>query len=260
MPTPNTATLLGLPFSTLGMDALQKKLSRHLETNTPLTVFTPNGEILTRVLRDPSLHRLLRKADLLLPDGVGVLLLSRALNRPVRERLPGIDVGERLLQYAARHRYPVYLFGGRAGVAERAAKELSRRFPGLWIVGTHHGYPSPREEEALLRSIERTAPQILFVCTGFPEQERWILSHRDRFPHALALGLGGALDVWSGDCLRAPKLLQELGVEWLWRVLCSPRRIPRLRFLFPFLLILLAAQKRAQRPKPLRPRSLSFRR
>lgn len=234
MSHPATVTLFGLPFVSRGIEVVKKEITAHLTEGAPLTVFTPNAEILTKALHDKAAFQLLRRADLLLPDGIGVLLLSRRQRTPIQERIPGIELGEWLLSYAAEHRLPVYLLGGAEGVAKRAAEKLQRRFPALVITGTHHGYPSPEEEEALLRSLEKAAPRILLVCMGFPKQERWILAHRDRIPSAVALGLGGALDVWSGDFRRAPKTVQRLGAEWLWRILQSPRRLLRLRFLFPF--------------------------
>ena len=239
-----TVTLIGLPVVSTRSPALHRYLSRSLQEEKRLTLFTPNGEMLCRAWQDPRVWKVLKKADLLLPDGTALLLYARALGTPLAERNTGIDVGEWVLHFAARNQLSVYLLGGRSGVAEEAAERLRGKLPALKVVGTHHGYVTKENTPSLLREIEETHPHILMVCMGFPKQEEWILSHRDQLPSVrLFMGLGGALDVWSGQIRRAPRILQRMGMEWLWRTLASPSRIPRLRFLFPYCRLLLEGKR-----------------
>ncbi len=190
-------------------------------------IFTPNTEMLLAAKKDCSLASLLNSAELLIPDGTGIKIASRILNSPIPERLSGIDLAEDLLSIAAHKGSSVYLLGGQKGVAEAAAKNLKCRLPSLNICGTHHGYfdKSGKENDLVLEEIRAAAPQILFVCFGFPMQERWICDNLSSLPSVrLSLGLGGSLDVWSGNKKRAPKALQALGLEWLWRSALEPRR------------------------------------
>ena len=243
-----TVSLLGLPIVSAPAHALHRHLSNALSKEGQTLLFTPNAEMLCRAEKDPTAHRLLSRADLLIPDGVGLLLYAKARGTPLSERIPGIEVGEWSLQYAAEHGLSVFLLGGNSGVAEQAAKRLGRRFGGLRIVGTHHGYFGAEEEAAVLRRIREAEPQILMVCMGFPRQEAWILAHGEQLPSLrLAMGLGGALDVWSGQVRRAPQPLRRMGLEWLWRILANPTRVGRLRFLIPYCRMLATAKKKASR-------------
>lgn len=239
-----TVSLLGLPIVSAPCATLHRYLSHSLSKGKRICLFTPNAEMLSRVAEDPHTGALLRSADLLIPDGIGLVLYAKAMDTPLPGRIPGIELGEWVMQYAGSHGLSVYLLGGKPGVADLAAERLRGRFPELSVVGTHHGYVTKEEDASLLRQIQRASPHILIVCMGFPRQEEWILAHRDQIPSLrLAMGLGGALDVWSGRVERAPRLMRRMGLEWLWRVLRAPKRIPRLRFLFPFCRLLLTAKR-----------------
>jgi len=143
--------------------------------------------------------------------------------------------------------------GGKPSVADKAADRLRDRFPTLTVCGMHHGYfdhtAASAENQAVLADIQSKAPHILFVCLGFPCQERWIVENTPQLPSlSLAMGLGGSLDVWSGNLRRAPKLLRSCGLEWLWRAIRQPRRFFRLIRLPAFLAT--AVYKNLHRKKP----------
>ncbi|MBQ9085701.1 MAG: WecB/TagA/CpsF family glycosyltransferase [Clostridia bacterium] len=245
-PTLPTIPLFGLPIVNASARDIQANLKERLSRESKTVIFSPNAEILTKAAKDPSLHQLLHRGDLLIPDGIGTLLCARVLGTPLTERIPGIDLGEWVLRYAAEQGLSVFLLGGKPGVARRAAERLRSQLPELIMAGTHHGYFSPGEEENVLRKVQQAEPQILLVCMGFPEQEQWILSHEAHLPSLrLAMGLGGSLDVWSGDLPRAPQPIRAMGLEWLYRALRSPQRLPRLRFLFSFFPALFRAKKQS---------------
>ncbi len=183
-------------------------------------IVTPNAEITYRASRDPAFCGILNRATLVLPDGVGVTAAARLFGVQLC-RFPGIDFAEALLAVAPPEGYRVFLLGARGGVAVRAAAALAGRYPRVQVVGVYHGYFRAEEDTAVRAQIAAAAPDILFVCLGSPRQEEWMAAHP--LP-CVAIGLGGALDVWSGSVRRAPRLFRRLGLEWLFRLLSEPRR------------------------------------
>ncbi len=191
------------------------------EREEPLAVFTPGATVAAAAERDTSLPALLSHADLLLPDGVGCRLAARLSGVGRMRVAPGIEVAEALLPLAAKRGMRIFLYGGREGIALRAAERLGEKYPTLTF-GSADGYG-----EDPIDAILRFRPHLLFVCLGFPKQEAWIVSHRHRFSFP-ALALGGTLDVFSGRLRRAPLPFRSMGLEWLWRTLREPRRVVRL--------------------------------
>ncbi len=233
----DTVNILGVEITRKSREDVRSLLSRALEKREYLKLFTPNAEILYRASREPELAALLNKGDLLLPDGIGVIIASRLARKPIRERITGIDTAEFILSVAAERGLSVYLLGGAEGVASKAAERLREKLPSLNICGSHHGYfnKTGKEAEAVIAHIAAARPDILFVCLGFPEQERFILENTSSLPFLrLSAGLGGSLDVWSGEVIRAPRIMQKTGLEWLFRTLCAPNRIRRAPHLFGF--------------------------
>lgn len=219
--------ILGVNISRVTQKQVRSRIECSLDADIPLTIFTPNPEIIMLAQEDESLKSLLNGADLLLPDGIGVVVASKILRDPIPERITGIDTGEFILNLAAERAIPIFLLGAKEGVAERAAKEISTRYPGIKIVGTHHGYfnKSGYENDAILKKINNSGAHILFVCFGAPMQEVWISENKKHLKSVkLYIGLGGSLDVWSKDVSRAPQTLQIIGLEWLWRILKEPHR------------------------------------
>ena len=233
---PHTVNILGIPFSVRDKETTLQAIDSLLNEKTNAKIFTPNPEILYRAKSTPSLNRALRTADILLPDGVGVILASRLTDTPLPCRITGIDTAEHILRVAADKGLSVYLLGGRVGVAERAADKLRKRFSGLRVAGSHHGYfSSEAERTAVAATIKEAAPDILFVCLGSPAQEEFIAEFTPRLPSLrLSMGLGGCLDIWSGDIQRAPKIMQRTGMEWLYRTVREPKRAKRLPYLAGF--------------------------
>ena len=200
-------------------------------TGEPCVVFTPNAVMLDACRRDTSLCELLCRASLSLPDGMGVIRVSKRLGMPLRERVAGIDFGEALLARAERDGLRVFLLGGADGVAARAGERLRERYPTLCICGTAWGYfdRDGEENRQILSRIHASRTDILFVCMGFPLQERWILDNLASLADVRVIaGLGGSLDVWSGGVRRAPAPISKIGLEWAWRMAREPRRMRQL--------------------------------
>ena len=130
----------------------------------------------------------------------------------------------------------VYMFGGAPGVAEKAAEEMRKKYPGLKIVGIHDGYFDAKEEKNIIADIKEKKPSLLLVGLGSPKQEKWIYSNL-RFTDAkLAIGIGGSFDVMSGNLKRAPEFFCKLGIEWLYRLIKQPTRFKRMMRLPKFVL------------------------
>jgi len=217
-------------------EAVERALAKEGE---PCFTVTPNAVILEKCRRDPALAALCNRANLSLADGAGVLLAAKRQGTPLCARVAGIDFGEALLARAAREHLRVFLIGGREGVANAAADRLCKRHAGLCVVGTCWGYfqKGGEEDERVSAAVCAARPDILLVCMGFPLQEEWIASHLHRFPSVrVAVGLGGALDVWAGEVKRSPAVLARVGLEWAWRMAREPRRLRELPTLVRFAL------------------------
>lgn len=221
-----------------------------MPTQSPAAVFTPNAEMIYRAATDPTLSATLNAGDLNVPDGVGTVWAARVQGTPLPERVAGIDLGDAAMSAAARQGLSVFLLGGKPGVADRAAMQLRQKHPGLIIVGTHHGYfeTDGAQNQQVIDSISAVSPALLVVCLGFPRQEHWILANRRYLDGVrVAMALGGSLDVWSGDVLRAPAIVRGAGLEWLWRVASSPSRIKRAMALPAFVKLTLDSSFRQRR-------------
>ena len=225
--------IYGIEFKDVTPADALKKMICALKSNRRLLVFTPNLAIMRAVADDRQLAGLLDRADMLLPDGVGISILARRKYRHRVTSIPGIDAAYALLRYAAQSGYSVYLLGANDGVAAMAAENLMRELPTLHVCGTHHGYfdlsKDNDENKAVISHINDCSPDILLVCMGFPLQERWICENANSLSYVkIFMGLGGSLDVWSGRLPRAPRLVRKMRLEWLWRCLLEPRRLPSL--------------------------------
>lgn len=200
-------------------------------------VVTVNPEFVVMAQQDGDFRDTLNRADLALPDGVGIVWASQILGKPLRERVAGSDLVERLAEWASRRGHNLYLLGARPGVAQEAARRWQGRYPGLRIVGAYPGSPSPQEEGEIVARVRAAAPDILLVAYGAPAQDRWIRRNLERLGVPVSMGVGGALDFVSGRARRAPPWVRRLGLEWLFRLAQEPwrwrrmTRLPRFAFL-----------------------------
>jgi N-acetylglucosaminyldiphosphoundecaprenol N-acetyl-beta-D-mannosaminyltransferase len=200
-------------------------------------IFTPNPEILLRARTDPTYATLLNSADLALPDGTGVALIESIRRRRRTRRWPGVDVACEVLRLASDRGVTAVFLGGSADAAERSARAWRDRLPGLRIevvgAGTAFGEDgraggADRDAE-LVEAIRVAGPAVVLVGLGAPKQERWIALHAAELPEVkIFIGVGGAFDIWSGRLRRAPTRVRRLGLEWAWRLVLEPRRLPRI--------------------------------
>ena len=239
--------ILGVAFDHLTPDEAIVHACAFLEEDRPHAVVTPNAEIVWLAARNRALLEALDAADLVLPDSIGIVKAARILGHPIQERLPGIDFAQALLPALARRGTPVFLFGGRPGVSQEAARKLTETHAGLNICGTRDGYYPPGTEGDIAEIIRQSGAQVVFVCLGAPKQELFIQTYGAQTGARLLIGLGGALDVWAGLVRRAPKVFIKLGLEWLYRFLRHPSRLNRAYRLPAFLWAVRRAKRKSLR-------------
>lgn len=203
-------------------------------------VVTPNPEFVLAAKKDREFRRVLNGADLALPDGIGVVYAAKVLGTPLKERVPGVDFAQRLMALIAGNGKKLFLLGAKPGVAEKAADNLRKEYPGLDICGVHNGYF--QEDGPVVEAIRASGADIVFVCLGAPKQELWMSKFGPETGAHLMIGLGGCLDVFAGNVQRAPEKWQKAGLEWLYRLFKEPSRIGRMAKL-PLILVYAAAAR-----------------
>lgn len=218
--------VLGVGFDNVTKAEAVERALALIDAREGRYVVTPNPEIVMLAKENPALKEALAGADIVLPDGAGIVKGAAILGRPMKEKVPGIDFACGVMARLAERGGSVYLFGAKPGVAETAAETLRTKFPGLVISGTSNGYFS--DDGPIIEKIKDAAPDFLLVCLGAPKQELWMAKMSGKLPVGLMVGLGGSLDVFAGTVKRAPEAWQKLDLEWLYRLLKEPRRIGRM--------------------------------
>jgi len=242
--------LLGVPVHRTDVAAALHRISQFIEEGAPHQVVTPDSSALVRAQHDQELMRILQSADLVTPDGAGLVWMAKVMGLPLWERVSGIDLMDHICELAAEKGYSIYLLGAAPGVAAQAAERLQERHPGLTVRGIMHGFFAEEEEPNVVRDIAAAKPDILFVALGVPKQEKWIRRHLDELSVPVAIGVGGSFDVISGRLKRAPLWVQRWGLEWLWRAAREPSRLPRLLALPKFVWMTLADWRRRRKQLP----------
>lgn len=221
-------------FDNLTMDEAVSRGMELMDQKKAAYVVTPNSEIAWMCRKDGELKKLINGADMVLPDGIGIIYGAKILGRPMKEKVAGCDFAENIFAAMAKTDKTAYLLGAKPGVAEKAAENLMAKYPGLKIVGTADGYF--KEDGPVVEKINAVEPELLLVCLGAPKQEKWMVKNAPDLKVGLMAGLGGSLDVFSGTVERAPEKWQKMGLEWLYRLYKEPKRIKRMSMLPAFLI------------------------
>ncbi len=237
----DTVNILGINVDRGGMKDSVKILCDFMNEDKPHAVYTPNPEIIMRAYKDSEYSAVLSRADLVVPDGIGVVYASKMLKKPVTERVAGFDLMNSFFDIAAEKNYSVFIFGGKEGVAKKAAENLEKR--NIKIAGTAHGYR--KDHEKVAEEIKESGADIVLVCIGFPNQEIWIDKYKDKTGAKILVGAGGSVDVFAGNVKRAPEFFCRHGLEWFYRLCSQPSRIIRMSVLPLFMLkVLFKGRKR----------------
>lgn len=229
--------VLGVGFDNITKQQAVEKAFELQREHLGRYVVTPNPEIVMLARDDAEMREAVENADLVIPDGIGVIYGAKILGTPLREKIPGIDFTTALMEKMQQEGRSVFLFGAKPGVAEKARENLSAQYPGLNFVGTNDGYFT--DDGPIIEKINAASPDLLLVCLGAPKQEKWMQRNAECLDVGLMIGAGGSLDVFAGVVERAPEVWQKLGLEWLHRLLKEPQRIGRMMSLPKFLLLVI---------------------
>ena len=232
--------VLGVRFDDLTRQEAAQVGAALLEEDKFHYVVTPNPEFILAAEKDGEFLRVLNEADLALADGIGVVYSAKIQGTPLKGRVTGIEFASDMLACLNERGGRLYLLGAKPGVAEEAGRRILEQYPGIVLCGTQDGYF--KDEEAVLLTVAAARPDLLFVCLGAPKQEKWMARWGRHTGARMAIGLGGALDVFAGRVERAPESWQKLGLEWVYRLKKEPRRAGRMARL-PLVLVKAAGRR-----------------
>lgn len=245
--------MLGVRIDRVTMKEAVDYASEGMKGDKPFVIVTPNSEIVMDANEDKQLKDFIEKASLVVPDGIGLVLGSKVIKKPLTERVTGVDLMDNLLKYANENGKKIYLLGAKQGIAEKAGENIKKKYPNLVLAGTHHGYykgihcghKGHQEELAVLSEIESKEVDMIFIGFGAPKQEMFIREYKNVIGAKLLMGVGGSFDVVSGTIARAPKIYQKLGFEWFYRGLKEPWRFKRMAKLPKFVINVLIHKENA---------------
>ncbi len=220
--------ILGIPVDRVDYEEALTIFDGFMTGSSFHYIVTPNSEILVNASKDQELKQVIEDADLVIPDGIGLVYASRILGKPLHERVTGIDFLGRTLAYLEKSGQAIFFLGSKPGIAELATVKMQEKYPKLRVAGVHDGYFKEDQEEALVEQINSSKADFLCVALGSPKQEQFIYRHRGELNMKAAIGVGGSLDVWAGVLKRAPEFYRNNGLEWLYRFLQQPTRYKRM--------------------------------
>lgn len=223
----NLVTILGIDFVNKRFDQVVEDLLSRINNKRKSFIVTANPEIVMYAHEHSDYKKIVQSADMVVPDGYGIILASKILSTPIMERVAGYDLTVRLLEIGNKKKLKIYLLGGREETNQKAVDNIHNTYPDIQIVGRHHGF-FDWEKSQVTAEIKAANPDVVFVALGFPRQEQWIAKHLDQFSHGLFMGVGGSIDVLAGEVQRAPRIWQKLNLEWFYRLISQPTRWRRM--------------------------------
>ena len=238
--------ILGIQFDNLSREEAKAAGAAMLRSQDFHYAVTPNPEFILAADKDLEFQKILNKADLVLPDGIGVVYSAQILGRPLKGRVAGFDFACDMLDVLDQLGGRLYLLGAKPGVAEEAGRQILETHPNIVLCGVHDGYF--KDSDPVARQVAEARPDLLFVCLGAPKQEKWIARFGLLTGAKLAIGLGGCLGVFAGNVERAPEKWQKAGMEWAYRLMKEPKRIGRMAKL-PLVLVKAARERTVGRRK-----------
>jgi N-acetylglucosaminyldiphosphoundecaprenol N-acetyl-beta-D-mannosaminyltransferase len=261
---PESIEAFGVKISPVSMEEALDKIEDFIADGTPHHVLTSDANAILTSKNDEDYAAIMRRAAMITPDGFGVIWGARLLNLPIYERVTGVDMVTGICERAAAKGYRLYILGSEEGVAATAARNLMERYPGLQVVGTHHGFwrrdgkaeglTTEQADMKIADEIAANRVDVLFVAMGIPMQEKFIAAQLERMKTPVALGVGGSFDVYAGKFNRAPQYVQRMGMEWLYRVWIDPSRWKRMGYVPKFMVVALRTwifgSKTGAKPSP----------
>lgn len=248
MPSNRRIRILNIPVDMVEYPAAMEILKKLMSTEGCSQIVTPNSEIIVNAAKDKELKEIIEQADLVIPDGIGLVYASRIMGMPLKERVTGIDFLSAILGYLEETEQSIFFLGSKPGdgstpgIAEQAAVKIKEKYTNLKIAGIHHGYFKEADEEALVKKINESGADFLCAALGSPKQEKFVFQNRKQLKVKAAIGVGGSLDVWAGTLKRAPEFYRNHGLEWLYRFIQQPSRYKRMAALPLFMIKVLLSK------------------
>ena len=225
---------LGVNVITLNYDEIIKDIKKRMEEGLTSTIIAVNPEKVITASKDEQIKTLINEATYQIPDGVGILMASRLKGGRIQSRVTGVDMMERLLKFASDEGKKVFMYGAKEEVVATAKAKIEEKYPSIRITGYSNGYAKDQDE--LVRKINQSGAEIIFVALGSPRQELWIRDHMKDLNLKVYQGVGGSFDVFAGNVKRAPSFFRKAGLEWFYRLITDPKRFKRQLALPKFLL------------------------
>ncbi|MBL7646398.1 MAG: WecB/TagA/CpsF family glycosyltransferase [Candidatus Hydrogenedentes bacterium] len=224
-----TVTLFNMPMNNLNLQETLEAIGRHVDANEQGFVVTPNVDHAVEFDENPDFRQAYYDAAMVLVDGMYLVWAGRLFGKPIKAKISGSDLIYWLSEYAAEKGYSIYLLGAKEGVAEMAGKKLAEKYPGLKVAGSYSpplGFEkNPVENQKAIDLVRESGADICFVALGAPKQDLWSWRHHKEAGAKLFLGVGASFDFVAGTIQRAPVWMQNLGLEWVWRILQEPSRM-----------------------------------
>lgn len=209
-----------------GFDAFADALQERMTNNTKTFVVTANPETLMIGTETPKFDTVLKdERVIIVPDGIGVVKAANILKLPVKERVTGVEIVQKLLELLNEQKKSIYLLGAKKEVVDAFVNNIHEQYPNVIVSGYKDGYI--KDKDAAFDEIAELKPDVVLVALGIPAQELLIYKHYDKFDKGIFVGVGGSFDVLSGMKKRAPKIFIKLNLEWLYRIVSEPKRIKR---------------------------------
>ncbi|MBC6309120.1 WecB/TagA/CpsF family glycosyltransferase [Listeria sp. FSL L7-1582] len=222
-----TVEILGIPFYNVSQNAFVDELMDAAVNKKRKFIVTANPEIVMHAQQDLEFNQVIRQADYIVADGIGVVKAAKSIGKPLKGRVTGYDTMLGLLEKANEMKLRVYFIGAKPNVIEKLVEHVNVKYSNIEIVGARDGYFAAFESEAIAEDILRSQADFVFLALGFPRQEKWISAYLEKFEKGVFMGVGGSFDVLSGCTKRAPSFWVKFNLEWLYRILSQPSRWKR---------------------------------
>ncbi len=233
-------SILGVEVDNVSLKEAVNKVGELVAAGSPSLIVTANPEIIWLARNDNSFAQCLEAAQMVTADGIGIIIAAKILGKPLKQRVTGIDLTTAIFTETEKKPYKFYFLGGKPGIAQKASEKISARFPGVQVVGIHHGYFD--DDTMILNDIREKKPDILLAALGMGRQEKWIREKAMAAGVPVSIGVGGSFDVFSGEVKRAPVWMQKTGLEWLHRLINQPSRFTRMLQLPKFLMAVIMSR------------------
>ncbi len=232
--------ILNISFDVLTMEEVIEKANVFLNTKGNKYIVTPNSEMCVVAKDDEKFRNILNKADIVIPDGIGVVFASKLNKNKLKERVAGYDFVVNFFEKHNKDKLKVYMLGSKPGITDKAKINIEDKYKKVEIVGHRDGYFKKEDEQKIVEEISKLQPDLLLVALGMNKQETFIYNYKHKLNSKICVGVGGAIDVLAGEVKRAPEIFIKLNLEWFYRLLKQPTRFVRMLNIPKFVLIVIA--------------------